>query len=320
MIEAAEQAGDIELALQGRNFRILGLLEQPDMAAAERELNDVSTIAEQLRQPLFRYRVASRRAMLALMRGQFTEAEHLAMEANTISERAEDANAPHQFAAQMMALRREDGRLAELEPVAAAFVDQNPHLPGWRCALAYLYSELERTDETRANLEVLAPDNFRALPLDVNWTAALTLLADACAFLGDRAYAQSLYDLLLPHEKEHIVIAAGAVSQGSSSHYLGLLATVLARFDNAEKHFDDAIDMHDALDAQPLSARTQLAKGTMLLAAGDAWRRDEAVELLGQAREAARSLKMVTLLRRADAVATRAGTDGRKARRSPKTN
>ena len=44
----------------------------------------------------------------------------------------------------------------------------------------------------------------RSVPRDTVWLANMTVLAEACALLGDRPHAAELYSLLLPH---HDVIA-----------------------------------------------------------------------------------------------------------------
>jgi hypothetical protein len=64
----------------------------------------------------------------------------------------------------------------------------------------------------------------------------LALAAEACAGLGDAKRAAVLADRLTPHQEliAHVTAATG----GAVSHYLGLLATTLRRFDEAEVRFE----------------------------------------------------------------------------------
>ena len=53
----------------------------------------------------------------------------------------------------MFNIRREQGRLAEVEPSVRRFIDLYPMLKAWRAALALLLIELGRVDEARAEFE-----------------------------------------------------------------------------------------------------------------------------------------------------------------------
>ena len=78
-------------------------------------------------------------------------------------------------------------------------VEQYPDIPSWRCGLAMLYGQLDRLEEARSEFERLAERGFEDLPRDLFWLIGMTLLADGCCALGDRARVAVLYDLLLPY-------------------------------------------------------------------------------------------------------------------------
>ena len=81
-------------------------------------------------------------------------------------------NAAGIFGLQMFTLRREQGRLKELEPVVRYFVQQHPVAGAWRPGLALIYSELGRAQEARAEFEHLAQHDFADLPRDAcGWAA-----------------------------------------------------------------------------------------------------------------------------------------------------
>src|SRR5260221_10420355 len=97
----------------------------------------------------------------------------------------------------MFAARRDQGRLDELEGSVAATVEQQPHVPGWRVALAYLYAEIGRPDDARREIATVTA-GLAALPEDAGWMPSVALLSNACALVDEAAPAALLYDLLLP--------------------------------------------------------------------------------------------------------------------------
>src|SRR5262249_5656856 len=148
-------------------------------------------------------------------------------------------------------LRREQGRLKELEPVVRYFVQQHTATAAWRPGLALIYSELGRTEEARAEFEQLAQQDFADLPRDALWMASMTYSVDVCTFLGDKARAGTLYRLLLPYAGYNVIVGSAVACYGALSRYLGALATTLARWDEAVQHFEDALAMNTRMEAWP---------------------------------------------------------------------
>jgi len=159
---------------------------------------------------------------------------------------------------QLLAIRREQGRIAELEQPARELVTANPHLPAWRAALATLLCEAGRLPEARREFEALADHGFAGIPPDGDWMIAVTLLADSCTELGDAERAAQLYELLLPHGASNVVIGLGAVCLGSAARYLGRLASAMGRRTTALEHLRSALDANAAIKAPVALAHTQL--------------------------------------------------------------
>jgi tetratricopeptide (TPR) repeat protein len=235
------------------------------------------------------------RAMRALMRGHFTESERLTQEASAIGQRLQTENAAGFFALQMFSLRREQGRLKELEPVVRYFVRQNTAAAAWRPGLALIYGELGRRPEAHEQFEHLAQHDFADLPRDGLWMASMLYLTDVCIFLEDRARAATLYQLLLPYAGRNAVIGNAAACCGALSRYLGALAATLERWDEAAQHFEDAIAMNARIEAPPWLAHTKHQYAAMLLARGQSGDRDMAAGLLNASLATARKLGMSAL-------------------------
>jgi tetratricopeptide (TPR) repeat protein len=241
--------------------------------------------------------------MRALLEGRFEEGERLAPQALAIGQRVQSQTAANFFGVQMFSLHREQGRLQELEAAVKGFVQQYPAVPAWRSALASLYSELGHEAEARAEFEHLAVNDFADLPGDNSWLIGVTLLSEVCAFLADSRRAATLYKLLLPYAGRNVVVGDAAACNGSVSRNLGLLATTMARWEEAAQHFADALEMNARMGARPLVARTQYEYATMLLTRGQPGDpstssgpdRERALELLDSALNTAQGLGMKSL-------------------------
>ena len=300
----AEALGAQELTLVARRWQLVSRLETGDVAGAERDLLEYTRQADELRQPAYQYWAAILRSTLALLRGAFDEAERLSYEALAIRQRLGGIGAGEMdngVAAQINAIRREQGRLGELEPIAAALVEQLPEVPGWRMSLAMIHVSTGQLPAARAHFDFLARDGFAHLPRDGVWLAMTAGLAEVCSALDDAARAEQLYNLLLPFRQRFVVISFGFACMGPVAHFLGQLATVTSRWEEAGRHFDAALEMETRMRTRPALARTAHHYARMLLARDRSGDRRRAHELLAQAAEIAGGLGMSWL--RDDALA-----------------
>jgi hypothetical protein len=142
-------------------------------------------------------------------------------------------------------------------------------------------------------LVVRLPD----MPPDPNWIIAVIRSAAVCADLGDEAAASRLYPLLTAYADR--IVGNGVIWIGSVAHYLGVLATTLEHFDDAESHLAAGEAAHERLHAPGWRARTRLARARLLLRRGRPEDADEARQLLGQVIATGRELGLVNLERRA---------------------
>jgi hypothetical protein len=94
------------------------------------------------------------------------------------------------------------------------------------------------------------------------WFRTVVPAALACARLADPALVLPLYDLLLPFAD--VITGVNIGWSGSGNHHLGMLASVLGRFDDAEEHFSAARATHDRIAAPAWRARTNLEWARML--------------------------------------------------------
>jgi hypothetical protein len=292
MVRLAEQTGDREMALHGRRFHLIDSLEHGDLAAVDADLAACAELAAALRQPYYLWYAEYLHAMRALLGGRLADADRLAESARAIGQRAESRNVEQLYGGQILWIRREQGRLAELEPTLRRIVDQYPALPSWRCGLLYVLSQIGRLDEARLQLDHLAARDFADLPRNAFWLVAVARTADACATLGDRQRARLLADLLAPYADRIIEASTGAACVGSVHHPLGRLAATRERWSEAVRHFDAAIACHERLGAPHLVAHARRDYAEMLLTRGDPRDASRARELLARAAAAYEQLDM----------------------------
>jgi len=309
MLELAQAANAILQATHGMYWRVYCLLELGEMAEADAQIDVWERASQELNSPFHFLLIAVSRTMQALTRGRFDDCELLAQQAFEIGQRLQIENASGLYGLQMFALRREQGRLKEVEPLIRVFLQEYSAAAAWRPGLAVIYSELGRTADARAEFEKLAEHDFADLPRDAVWMGTMTYMVDICTFLEDRARAELLYQILLPFAGRNTVFSGAAVCYGALSRYLGALAATLERWDEAVRHFEDAIAMNARMQARPWLAHTQYQYAAMLLARNQSGDRDKAAALLDAALATARELGMHALDERITAAINRIKPD-----------
>ena len=189
----AETIGDRERVLEAASWRLFDLMELGDLPARAHEFEAYMKLADEVRQPFYQYIGVSSRAMMALFEGRLDESERLAREALELGGRMPGLDAEGVYGMQMFSVRREQGRLRELAPMVAHFVQHTAAAATWRPGLAVVYSELGLAAEARAEFEAVLANGLDSVPKDARWVTCMTYLAEVCAFLGDAERAAALY-------------------------------------------------------------------------------------------------------------------------------
>ena len=192
--------------------------------------------------------------MRALLSGRVSDAEHLAEQALATGARAEQVSAGQYYGIQLLEIRREQHRMAELEPALRQTLEQFPNRLAYRAALGVLLIEAGRPDEARLEVEQLGITDVTE---DLDWLVTMSLLGDVYADLGDTARATQLYELLLPYEANNVVIGFAAACEGPVARVLGRLAAVIGRPQDATRHFERAVELAERLGAPLLKARVE---------------------------------------------------------------
>ena len=234
----------------------------------------------------------------ALLTGDPDRAEQLATAALEIGTESGQPDAFGFYGAEMIGVRRQQGRYGELVPLIEQIVAENPALPVFRATLAEGHMEAGNVDTARQMLEAAAAD-LTSLPYDVVWIFAVASYADVATELRAEAPARLLLDLLAPFDDQ--VLFIGATAGSPVAYYCGSLESVLGRYDEAETHFAKAAELNARGQMEFAAAATHLRWGRMLSARGGPGDLERARHLLAQAHDAAVSRGYASIARRATA-------------------
>lgn len=212
--------------------------------------------------PWARWQGAVLRATSAAMAGEFEAAEDLAEQAHRLGSAAGFEEASGEiFGVQIYGIRKQQGRLADVEPALQAIAKGMAGDAKWRAAMVSVQLERGRLNEAREELDKLAQNGFSLVPDDSNRLAVLTALAQAAVQLRDGEKCQELLELLVQHRGEVVLLDGGAHCEGVVDRELGLLADALARDNDAVSYLESAVTLCDSLGAVVFAAdaRRELA-------------------------------------------------------------
>jgi DNA-binding SARP family transcriptional activator len=289
MEDLGAQAGNAEIAFQGAAWSFADLLELGRVQEAESELARVLALAEELRQPAYRWWAEMLGATRASIDGEFHAVEARIREAAVWGRRAQIPTAEMYEEGQLHYLRVDHGRAGDAVEGTRRLASEYPAVPSTRCMLAEACAAAGLEEEARRELYAVAADEATQLMMNASWSVGMHSLAMACARVGDADLAAKLYGALLSAEPYCHVAFRGASFRGSVARTLGVLAATAEDAENADRHFRRAIEHNERIGAlcQLLHARRDY--GSFLQRQGD---EDSAAELLTSARELGMRLGM----------------------------
>jgi tetratricopeptide (TPR) repeat protein len=301
IVRAAEHAGDAERITEGLLATAMALGDLGAISEARAVLQVMTRRAEELRQPSHLWASAANRAVFVLLEGAFEVAEGMIeqeLEEGGASFVRDNVSAArfHRFL-----LRREQGRVGEVEDEVRASIDEFPWYPLHRGALACLLLDVGRVEEARSVFDRFSQNGFQDLHRDSMWLLGMALVSEAGARLGDPDAAEILYEQLRPFAGR---LATGWAegSMGAVDRYVGLLARAIGHLDDAEACFRNAIGVNERMGARPWIAHSRFDLAEVLVERDGPGDRERAVAELHMVRELCQEVGMTAL---ADHVARR---------------
>ena len=297
-LELSELLGDPDLLFWTGAYSRLAAVQAGDFEMARRCLATMRAVIRGLRQPTMMWVTLFNDAADALLAGDPDRAEQLATAALEIGTESGQPDAFGFYGAEMIGVRRQQGRYGELVPLIEQIAAENPALPVFRATLAEGHMEAGNVDTARQMLEAAAAD-LTSLPYDVVWIFAVASYADVATELCAEAPARLLLDLLAPFDDQ--VLFIGATAGSPVAYYCGSLESVLGRYGEAETHFAKAAELNARGQMEFAAAVTNLRWGRMLSARGDPGDLERARDLLTQSHDAAATRGYASIARRATA-------------------
>ena len=200
--------------------------------------------------------------------GRHEDAERLATVALEIGTGSGQPDAVAIYGSQILWARFQQGRMSELVPLVEQLTEENPGAPAFRGFLALTYLESGMAQEAGRLLDTEAADGFASLTQDLLWTTGIADYAQVAVELQARRPAELLLEQLTPFRSQVPFIGASALDP--FAFYLGGLAAVLGRYEEAETYFFEATEINGRAGRTFCHAHTDLAWGRMLAARNQA--------------------------------------------------
>ena len=279
-VEIAEHIGDPFNQFWAPTWAYTDATRAGDFDLAERCLGKAGVISARLREPTMLWANTCQEACVAMRRGESDRAEELATKALEIGSESGEPDAFTWYGSQLMVVRDQQGRLAELVDLIADVAEQNPGMPVYKAVLAFAQLEAGNEATARVLFDAAREEAFD-LPQESTWFDAVISYANVAVQLHLAEHCAEFFALLSPYHDT--VPCTGITSREPVAMYLGGLAGELERYDESERYFEEATEVNQRGSMRYAEAMTNLWWGRMLLARGGAGDGERAERLLQRA-------------------------------------
>ena len=238
-LSAAEASGDPLLQFSVNLAARQVAIESGDPVTATHTLIRLRATAQKVGEPYLGWLIVLCETFEAMMAGRLSDAEALAAEALELGLHIGAPDAFTVYAAEFFVLGTFAGRHGELFPLVEQAAAENPSVLPFRLAYGIICTAVGQTDAAREILYEGMESGFAGLAVDNFWMTSVIAYVIIAIELDDREAASQLLPLIEPHATE--ISFNGATSQGPVSAYVGKLASLLGRHDEAERHLKAAL-------------------------------------------------------------------------------
>ena len=164
----------------------------------------------------------------------------------------------------------------------------------WPAITAWCLAQTGALDRAADLLRRTEPAAAAAADKNYQWWAVIVGFSGAVDLVGDRQWAEVLYDLAAPYAGRNCTLGV-ATFLGAADHWLGVLAGVAGRYTEATGHLEAALVRHRDMGSAPMTALTQDAYGRVLSMRGQAADIGRARELTASAMRTAGELGLAAI-------------------------
>ncbi len=251
----ARAEGALEWELRARVLLLNELLARGEMERLEQELAAASALAQEQRAGWIAYMLELCASSAALVGADFARAEQAAQRALQLGRRVGLEAAGLFAGSQMLTLRVEQGRGAELASLLRQTRSAPPG-PATACLAAMLSAELGERAHCAEALARVARDFGAQLERYGTPVANAAAIARACWLTGERALAEKARTILAP-QRGRLAIRGVVTVHGLATHALALATAALGEHDEARALIAEAAAQARALPAPRWLARIE---------------------------------------------------------------
>ncbi|MFK8023589.1 MAG: BTAD domain-containing putative transcriptional regulator [Ilumatobacter sp.] len=222
----------------------------------------IHATSEQLPLPMFTLPAHLARCLDAGVRGDIQAYEQAATDTYHHATSIGDEEAGFIFEGQMYYTAYLRGDLAPILEFSVRVMVERPDVPLYRAVCTLIHTKAGKLAEAGSMLDTEVVTGIES-SVDMFQIQALVAWADAAATLDHEDASEQLYDALIGLSNEmsgHLVQVGEPIDIS-----LGRLATVLGRFDDAQRHFERAQVIAHGFEARWMSAQTAICRAEMLL-------------------------------------------------------
>jgi DNA-binding CsgD family transcriptional regulator/tetratricopeptide (TPR) repeat protein len=265
-IELGSRSNSPMAELWGHLWRLEASLQLGDLVDFDRELAVVDRIGRARQSPIARWHWERLSATRSALVGNFEEALIHNENAKRLSEKMRDLSTTGMYFAFLNAVAMITGDPSAQSQLTPEYLNSLPPLPVVRITWPIVLAMRGERDAA-----VAAFEEFRSLPatfpVGTLWAATIGQIGLTAILLDDAEVAAQVYELLLPLAGYCTGDGSGAViSYGSNSLNLGDLALTVGRFDDALRHYADAIAVDIRIGARPFVALARFGWASALIA------------------------------------------------------
>jgi len=216
LITTARRARIKDVEALGHHHRLLVHQRANDLGTAAEAVSQYARLAREMRDPWFEWAATAYRAGIALAAGRLDETERLIEHGFEIGNAVDTPNTLSFFGGTLFFLRRDQGRLAEMEDAIRAMVARTPEFPVFRLALAQVLAEADNLEEARPIYESIVR-RWKTVPHDAMWSACAEIASHLVILFDDPRGAGRLRDTLAEQPDDGLIVGFGNAWLGSAS-------------------------------------------------------------------------------------------------------
>jgi len=242
-----------------------------DQATFETKLDEAARIGDSLRRPTFDFAKQCDVTAVAEHRGELERAEQSAMGLFDLGRLADidETSIMNIAGGDLYQIRRAQGRLDEMLELISGLVEASPNIPVLRLVLTGALVETGNVEEARPHYLWLAEDGCANVPRDVEFPVTVCGLARTALDVHPPVeILNDIYERLEPFSGTFNW--SGQLVTDPNDLGLGVVAALLGRADDSDRHFDAAIALCDRAASRANLARCHFTWARVLAERGDA--------------------------------------------------